>query len=434
MIFSWTFIALLLSYTLLLFFLPAIPGLGYSFVIIIIAWLIDMILVLKEPKLTAERIIANPIYQHEEIEIKVVLSNPLARSIRVRFKDEPPYEIQLKNKSNPPVTTLKPKTNHSFKYVIVAPKRGGFSFGSVNVRYSGFLNLFSYQYQIPLPQQLIVYPNLSKIGDYRFHQLQASEVSGLHRQRLFSMSGEFAQLREFVAGDDFRKVNWKVTAHFGKPVVNEFEPEKDQNVFLCFDTGRMLFDQNDTTQSRMDYILDSALLLAYNIVEHGDVIGALGFNSRVDRYVPLGKGKSQIQWMTSRLYDMEAVMTESDYREAFRFLQSRVNKRSLLFVYTDISDAESSKDLINYLKIFSRHHLIVCILLKKDYLDTVIERPIQDESSAFLKGVALELQAERVNLKRDLSFHGIKVLEVTPDNIHRVVVEHYLFLKHKGLF
>ena len=43
---------------------------------------------------------------------------------------------------------------------------------------------------------------------------------------------EFWQLREYLPGDDYRKINWKVTAHVGKPILNEYRPEKDQNVYL----------------------------------------------------------------------------------------------------------------------------------------------------------------------------------------------------------
>lgn len=432
MIFSWFFLTLLGSYIGLIFIFPKIALLHYVILGIVIFWLIDWLITTQEQKLTAFRSFDKPVYQHQETTVTVVINNPLNRTLMLLVRDEPPFEVNIKGKAKQ-LLTVKPFGSCEFTYQITGDKRGCFNFGNLNLRYSGRLRLFTYQYQINLEEALPVFPNLNKIGDYRFGQQTKTELSGIHRQRIFSMSGEFSQLRDFVTGDDYRKINWKVSAHYGKPIVNEYEPEKDQNIFLCFDSGRMLFDQVDSNNNRMDCILDSALYLAYNIVIHGDMVGAISFNSKVDRYIPIGKGKTHLKLLVNQLYDLQAEMLESDYREAFRFLNSRINKRSLFFIYTDINDPESARDLINYLKILSKHHLVVCVLLKKECLTELTDSQIIDETTAYLKSTALELLAEREKLIRILSLNNIKILEVEPGNISQTVVQHYLLLKQKGL-
>jgi uncharacterized protein (DUF58 family) len=431
MIVSWSFLALLGCYIGLIFIFPKIALFHYVIGGIIILWLIDWFLTTREPKLTAVRNFDKPVYQHQATTIKVVINNPLNRSLLLLVQDEPPFEVNIKGKTKQ-LLVVKPFSSCEFTYQVTGDKRGCFNFGNLNLRYSGRLRLFTYQYQIPLQEPLAVFPNLNKIGDYRFGQQTKTELAGIHRQRIFSMNGEFSQLRDFVAGDDYRKINWKVSAHYGKPIVNEYEPEKDQNIFLCFDAGRMLFDQVDSKNNRMDCILDSALYLAYNIVNHGDMVGAISFSSKVERYVPIGKGKTHLQLLVNQLYDLQAEMLESDYREAFRFLNSRINKRSLFFIYTDINDPESARDLINYLKILSKHHLVVCVLLKKECLSELADCQITDETTAYLKSTALELLAEREKLVRILSLNNIKILEVEPSNISQTVVQHYLLLKQQG--
>lgn len=432
MYFTWSLIIIIFSYAALFFFLPSWTFLGYGLILLFFLWLFDCLYTIRQPRLGVQRRYPVPIYQNGKAGVELVVTNPFPRRLRVYVKDEPPFEAVAGGEKG--WLTIPGRREASLFYEITLPKRGIFHFGAVNFRFSGILQLFKQQYKVPAPQDIRVYPTLSKIGDYRFDKLIPSRTEGIHRTRFLGFGGELAKLREFVAGDDLRKVNWKVTAHVGKPFLNEYEPEKDQNVFLFFDTGRALFDQVDERNSRFDRILDSAIILAYNILEHGDLVGGVSFHHLIEHFLPAGKGTRQMQLFVDTFFGLEAVMLESDYRTAFNFWQQHNNKRSLLFFYTDITDYESSKDLIRHLMVFSTRHLVVCVILKKSYLVELTESPIQDEKSAYQKGVALELLTERENMKRMLRNRGIAVLEVDFDNINRTVVEHYLYLKETGRF
>lgn len=432
MIFTWYFIGLIFGLAMAELFLPVGWYLLYTLIVLVFLWAVDAWFTLKKYILQAERSFPNPIYQNQTSSVELIVTNRSGFAVKAYFKDEPPFIAETQGHSGWLVIPAKGAAIHS--YSILSPKRGIFSFGVLNLKVAGRLQLFSWHFKIAIPQELKVFPDLTKIKSGRLARFIGSETAGLRRQKMFGVGGELAELREFVQGDDYRKINWKVTAHRGKPIVNQYEPEKDQNVFMLFDTGRLLFDQSNERDSRFDHILDSAILLAFNIQEYGDMLGAFSFNCKIERFVPFGKGHYHLQLLINQLYDLKAVMVESDYREAFSFLQTKINKRCLIFVYTDLLDSESSKDLINYLKIISRHHLVVCVLSHQSNIGKILENPITDEKSAFLKGTALELLAEREGLKRTLTSSGIKILEVNPSNIRRSVVEHYIYLKDRGLF
>lgn len=438
MVFTWLFIVLLTVYAGLALLIPEVqslflPVIGGVFGL----WWIDFWLTRHQPQLTAERIFELPAYQGQPHRWELAIGNPAPRRIRVIVQDEPPFEVEVTDPAKLKKTiTVPPRETARFSYTLLAPFRGIFTFGRINLRYPGPLFLYNHTLRLNSAHQTLeVYPDLSRINNDRIPARIDSAESGIHRQRLFKMAGEFAQIREYTSGDDFRKINWKVTAHMGKPVVNQFEPEKDQTVYLMLDSGRLLFDQANTTpRNRMDYILDSALLLAYNIMARGDAVGAVGFNSRVERFLPAGKGRHHTQLLVRQLFDIQATPVESDYAEAFRFWQAKVNRRCLLFVYTDISDVESSRELINHLKWAGRRHRVVCVLLKREFLTSVMEQPLRDESAAYLKATAWELHRERENLIRLLQLSGIGILEVSTEGISRTVVEHYQYLKQSGLF
>jgi uncharacterized protein (DUF58 family) len=432
MIFTWGFILLIFAYALILLWLPS-SLFGLLLLLgLVIFWLLDWALTRRETRITVTRNFSNPTYQHTPFRVELTFSNPTRRPLRIVFKDEPPPSVETKAIHN--TVYLPPASNITYTYEAIPPKRGSFAFGGVNLRYPGILYLFSRQYRIELPEPLRVFPNLGRLGDYRFERLKITDQEGIHRRRSFGFGGELAQLRRFASGDDYRRINWKVTAHSGELTLNCYEPERNQNVFLIIDTGRLLFDQKSGIDNRLDYILDSAILLAFNILISGDMAGALAFDHQIERFVPLGKGRRHLEMLVESCFDLEAVMAESDYRAAFRFCQNKLNKRSLLFVYSDITDIESSRELIRHLQFAARRHLVVCVLLKKEILVELAESKIVDEETAYLKGTALELLAERETLKKALAANGVKVLEVDCANINRAVVDHYLYLKKQGLF
>jgi uncharacterized protein (DUF58 family) len=429
--YSWVTVGLLIIYAGLFFYLPAQGYLLYAFFSLLSLWFLDRLSAVKCRKLSVQRLFPVPVYQSEQCTVEIVITNPSRFGQRIRWKDEPPFAVTVSGEQGKAFIPAGGAVTLS--YSLTAPKRGTFQFGDLNIRTNGFLYLATLQSKIKLPQDLKVYPKLSKLSP-DFLERQASQDEGTHRAKWFSMGGELVELREFVTGDDYRKMNWKVTAHIGKPVINEYAPEKDQNVFLFFDNGRLLFDQMDESGSRFDYILDSAMLLSYNVLKHGDLLGALSFNHHVERFLPAGKGVKQLQLFIHSFFDLEAVMLESDYRGAFQFWQVHNNKRCLLFIYTDIIDGESSRELISHLTVISRHHLVVCVTLKKQLLNRLLDLPITSETTAYQKGIALEFLAQRENQKRILMNHGIHVLEVEPGNIAKAVAEHYLYLKKTGRF
>lgn len=261
-----------------------------------------------------------------------------------------------------------------------------------------------------------------------------AEIEARAELREYIRTIEFTELREYVPGDEYKKVNWKVSAHLGKPVVNEFEPEKDQNVFALIDSGRVLYDQREEAGSRLDFIVDSVLLLANSILTRRDQAGLMAFNWKVQRYVPPGKGPGQMSRIMAALFDLRAEMVESDYAAAFNYWTNRNHKRSLLFFYTDFTDRESAKEILGYLRFISRRHLVVCVVLRRDSLATYLEKPLKKEADAYLKGVALELLRERQGIIKELRESGVYVLEAETKAVGRCVAGHYLYLKRRGLF
>ncbi len=103
--------------------------------------------------------------------------------------------------------------------------------------------------------------------------------------KTFQQRGEgtdFKQLSEYRYGDPVRRIDWKASQRIGKPVIREFQDERDQCVLLLIDSGRrMRADDRDggIGTSHFDQVLNAVMLLSYVALKQGDAVGAMTFGT-----------------------------------------------------------------------------------------------------------------------------------------------------------
>ncbi|HEY0788696.1 MAG TPA: DUF58 domain-containing protein, partial [Thermoanaerobaculia bacterium] len=100
---------------------------------------------------------------------------------------------------------------------------------------------------------------------------------------------EFAQVREYLPGDDIRIIDWNVTARTGVPHVKQFVEERDLTVLLAIDlSGSMGFGSIDRRKSDLAAELTAVLSFAAN--QNGDRIGLVTFDEAIRSYLPPKRG------------------------------------------------------------------------------------------------------------------------------------------------
>ena len=193
-------------------------------------------------------------------------------------------------------------------------------------------------------------------------------------------STEFERLRDYVPDDEFRRINWKATARRGQPIVNQFEAERSQNLVILLDAGRSMAalaeargrgqcldgderDDLDAGLTQLDYALNAALLLAYVASMRGDRVALLAYADDVRAFVPPQRGRRALLATVQTLYNLRAEPVEPDHGRAFDFLGKRNLRRSLVVLFTDLADRESSTSLASHVLRAARHHLVVCVTL-----------------------------------------------------------------------
>lgn len=198
-------------------------------------------------------------------------------------------------------------------------------------------------------------------------RLVSEQLMGGKLGSIFKGRGmDFADVREYVPGDDVRRIDWNVTARLRKPFVKRHIEERELVVMLLVDlSGSGNFGTSGsvasgaTTKRELAAILAGAL--AFGAVRQGDRVGLLLFTDRVERYIPQRKTRSHVTRLLHELLFSSPLSAGTSITNALRFLNNVQTKPALVFVLSDFDDTET--DWSRELKATNRRHEVIGLRL-----------------------------------------------------------------------
>ncbi|MGH7471566.1 MAG: DUF58 domain-containing protein [Longimicrobiales bacterium] len=316
--------------------------------------------------------------------------------------------------------------------VLAGRERGEHELGAVVLRVRGPLGLAQRTLKYPLGGTIAVVPSIAGVRRYRLlalqHRLREAGVRTLRRR---GEGTSFANLREYVEGDDPRHIDWKASARRAKLITREFAVEQGQAVVIAIDAGRMM-TQLVGPISRFEYALASATVLADVAIRSGDHVALLVFNDEVRAFLPPGKGAFALQRMRAALLPLQARMVEPDYAGAFRTLAARHRKRSLIVLFTDVVDPRASRAVIAHTVRSTIRHLPLVVALQNDELVAAAVPRAGSDQAFFESAAAEELLLERHEALARMRQAGVSVLDVSPRVMTTAVVNRYLAIKARA--
>jgi uncharacterized protein (DUF58 family) len=322
-----------------------------------------------------------------------------------------------------------------FEYLAIPPERGPATFGDLALRGVGPLGLAARQWRIPLAREVRVFPDLRELAR---GELPGATETGLARVKGLAEGREFAGLRAYVPGDDFRAIDWKATARRGSPVAREFQPERNQTLWLLLDCGRHLAGRvkagaaTGAPRTKLDFAVDAALALARAAARRGDQVGVVLFGAEVTRVVPPGRGGSQLGPIADALSTAQARVEESDYDAAFDALLARQRRRSLVVTFTDLADEDTSALLIARAAQLRGRHLALVVAVSDSVVADAAHAAPRTEMEAFARAAAARIVEEREATRAHLQAAGALVESVPARQLTASVVTRYLSIKAAG--
>jgi uncharacterized protein (DUF58 family) len=208
-------------------------------------------------------------------------------------------------------------------------------------------------------------------------------VSGHHKSPHRGSSVEFAEYRNYVPGDDIRRLDWRVFARTDRFYLKEFEAETNLRCYFVLDcSASMRFAGKD--QAKLEYAKRLIATLAYLIVHQGDAAGLLCVGEKNIFDIPPRRNPSHLQLIYETLEKVEA-RGETGLVAALHDLAERVRRRALIIVFSDFfCDLDPVLSCFQHLR-FQKHDLAVFHLLDRLELDFQFDRPVRfvDLESSF---------------------------------------------------
>lgn len=355
------------------------------------------------------------------------------RPVRVWLRDEPPSVFGIAESDRLLTATIETGKTHQFTYQVRPPRRGDYHFGDVWLRWESPLGLLRRQTRIAAAEPVKVYPNLADVRKYdlMLRRNRLREI-GLRSLRIYGTGGEYERLRDYLPDDEYRRINWRATARRGKPITTEYQAERSQNIMILLDVGRMMRSPIGDV-AKLDFAVNSVLLLTYVAAQKGDKVGMLTFDDGVQTWVAPRSGKQQFHAMLEQLYAVEGQAVEPDYGAAFAYLSERLKRHSLVLVFTELTGSISTEMLVRQLVRLRKRHLCLLVTIGDPTVQRLARQCVEDSASLYERMVAEEMLAERALTLEKLRHAGIFTLDVPADELSVAVINRYLEIKARML-
>ncbi|MEN3793707.1 DUF58 domain-containing protein [Fulvimarina sp. MAC3] len=321
---------------------------------------------------------------------------------------------------------------YSGKVTVRAAMRGQLDLVEVSALRLSRLGLLELVAFYPCHTRMTVVPNVRSITSGAIDAEIAAQSFGERAALIRGQGSEFHQLRDFVAGMDTRTIDYKRSARHGALVAREMRAERNNNIVLSLDNGHLMREEIDG-QAKIDHMIHSALALGWAGVQGGDLVGLFAFDARPRLFLPPGGGRRAFAQLRSRTAELRYRSVETNHTLAMTHLGQRLNRRSLVVVFSDFVDTTTAELLVENVQVLVKRHVVVFVSIRDPLLDAYarqLARGIEDVASAV---AAAGIQRDRRMVLERLGRLGVFVIDTDPGRITAQLISTYLSIKAREL-
>jgi uncharacterized protein (DUF58 family) len=181
-------------------------------------------------------------------------------------------------------------------------------------------------------------------------------ISGEYHSSFKGQGMEFDEVREYMPGDDVRRIDWNVTARYGTPFIKKFAEERELTVIILMDvSGSKRFGTVDYYKSELAAELTA--LLAFAAIKNNDKVGMISFSDQIEQFIPPKKGRRNVLRLIREVLYFEPKGRGTDIAAALEYFNRVIKRRAVLFVISDFIGPDFRKPLM----IASRRHDTIAI-------------------------------------------------------------------------
>ena len=394
--------------------------------------LIDILLLFSSnKKVIGSRTSSEKLSNGDENEIHIALNNQFTFPVRLKIIDEIPFQFQQRNFEVK--RTIKAQAKDDYRYFLRPTERGEYYFGNLNIYATSPLRFISRRFTYDNNQMVPTYPSYMQLRKYDLMAFSNNLAQyGLKKIRRIGHTMEFEQIKEYVQGDDLKTINWKATAKKNQLMVNQYQDEKSQNVYMVIDKGRVM-KMPFNGLSLLDYAINATLVLSNVILKKQDKAGMFAFSKKVENRVVAEKRQSQMQLIMENLYNIKTDFFESDFSRLYVDVKKHINQRSLIMLYTNFETLDGLHRQLPYLKGIAKNHLLVVVFFNNTELEELIHKKASNIQEIYDKVIAEKFAYEKRLIVNELRKYGIYSVLTQPENLTLDTINKYLEIKARGI-
>ncbi|MDD3065175.1 MAG: DUF58 domain-containing protein [Endomicrobiaceae bacterium] len=247
---------------------------------------------------------------------------------------------------------------------------------------------------------------LSKIKkiELRSKKLVDDVFSGKYHSVFKGQGLEFSEVREYVPGDDVRRISWNVTARRNKPYIKKYDEEREQTVMFVVDLSASgQFGSVNTTKNELTAELTS--VLAFSALKNNDKAGLLAFTDIIEQYIQPKKNKKHILRLIDVILSYKPRNKHTNIENALIYLNKLCKRKSLVFLISDFQD----KNFDRLIKATANKHDLVCIKISDPKEQSIPKNGIfalQDAETGKLINIDFSSKEVQKEYYKNLKLHN----------------------------
>jgi uncharacterized protein (DUF58 family) len=312
-----------------------------------------------------------------------------------------------------------------------ASRRGTGRVSRTWLRWTGPLGLGARQLQGDLDEEVRVWPNIAATRSPALQAFLKDAQFGLIARRIRGEGTQFEALAEYQPGMDRRRIDWKASARHVHLFAKEYETERNNQIVFAFDCGRAMCEPIDG-MPRMDRAVSAALATAYVALKGGDKVSLFGFAARPEVSMPFVAASGEFHRLQRAAAELEYRAEEPNFTLALATLAGRLQRRSLIVVFSDFTDLTSADMMIESMARLVKRHVVLFVTMADAELETLSAAAPEDMevlSEAVSADLLLRQRALVTGRLRQL---GVDVIEAPHDRIGTRLLDAYLEIKRSG--
>ena len=399
--------------------------------LVALTFLDGLILFFAKQGIRASRHLPEKFSNGDQNPIRLKIENFYTFPVYVRIIDEIPEQFQVRNFKID--RKLEASSMNELQYELRPVERGEYHFGKLNVYVTSIFGLVARRFTTDDNAMVPTYPSFIQLRKYDLLAISNNlHQYGIKKIRRIGHTMEFEQIKDYVAGDDVRSINWKATAKRGGLMVNQYQDERSQPVYSVIDTGRTMKMPFEHLKL-LDYAINSALAFSNIALKKKDKAGLITFSNKMEKILPASSKKTHLNLLLESLYNVSTQFKDSDFGLLYTQVNRILPQRSLLLLYTNFEHLDALHRQMPYLLALAKKHLLVVIFFENTELESFINKSAKNIPEVFNQTIAEQFSYDKRLMAKELQKHGIQTILTRPKDLTVNTINKYLEIKKRGI-